>query len=146
MKTTEASAEDLDRLADELTAKQKLLDLQDVLLGKRIVRDADPKTIKEAKQLAANWIGTAAQESRNAEYLGQERDKLQRELDAEKKAHDETRAYRQRAEEKLSELRAELTAILAAIDDAMRDVDPEISWQSAGTRERLAALAEGRAP
>ena len=55
-------------LVDALVAKQKRLDAQDIEMGHEIVRARDPKTLDEAKQLAANWIATAAQGVRNTEY------------------------------------------------------------------------------
>jgi hypothetical protein len=66
---------------DELTTKQRVLDAQDREIGQQIVNDAHIRTIEDAKQLAANWIATAAQESRNAEYMAAERDKLRAQLD-----------------------------------------------------------------
>ncbi len=71
------SAKDVNKVVDELIAKQKRLDTQDREVGEQIVRDAiNIKTIEHAKQFAANWIATAAQESRNTEYMTGERDRL----------------------------------------------------------------------
>jgi hypothetical protein len=78
--------DDVQVVVDDLIAKQKLLDAQDIEVGQKIVNDANPWTIDEAKRLAAAWIGTAAQESRNAEYLRGERDKLQEKLVTTEKA------------------------------------------------------------
>jgi hypothetical protein len=145
--TTEGIVDEL----DELIVKQKLLDAQDREVGEQIVKDANPKTIEAAKQLAANWIATAAQESRNLEYMTGERDKWKNRseeneayMELERIAHDETRGYRQHAESQLKDVRADLRQLLIDIDDAMRDVDPEVSWQNAGTREKLVKLAEGK--
>lgn len=138
-------------VVDDLIAKQRALDAQDRLVGGQIVADRKLETLDEAMQFAANWIATAAQESRNTEYMTGERDKWkdrseenEARLELEKLAHDETRGYRQHAELQLTDLKAELRTLLAEIDDAMRDVDPEVSWQSAGTREKLVKLAEGK--
>jgi hypothetical protein len=144
-------SEDLQPFVDDLIVEQKKLDAHDKLVGAEIVAQQNLKTLDEAKQFAAAWIGTASQGLRNTEYMTGERDKWKNRseenearLEMEKLAHDETRGYRQHAENQLKDLRLELAAILVDIDDAMRDVDPEVSWQSAGTRDKLVKLAEGK--
>jgi hypothetical protein len=72
------SEQDVAKFVDDLMAKQKVLDAQDAALGAEIVAAHNPKTIDEAKRLAAGWIGTAAQESRNAEYCCRQRDEMRR--------------------------------------------------------------------
>lgn len=155
------SAEDVNKVVDELIAKQKRLDAQDREVGEQIVRDAiNIKTIEHAKQFAANWIATAAQESRNTEYMTGERDRLQQELEmarlnmeemggrileardrmtAERLAHDETRGYRQHAEMQFTDVRKDLALLLRDLDDAMGDVDPGASYWN-GLRDKLVKI------
>ena len=154
------TTEDVSAVVDDLIAKQKLLDAQDREVGQQIVNDANPKTIDAAKRLAANWIGTAAQESRNAAYMTGERDKWKKaakeaeeragefeaRLEMERRNHDETRGYRQHTEKLLEELRVELRAtfadILGDVDVAMCDVNPSstVAWRNA--RAKLVKLKD----
>ena len=185
-------SEDLQPFVDDLLVEQKKLDAHDKLVGAEIVAQQNLKTLDEAKQFAAAWIGTASQGLRNTEYMTGERDKLlaltlavtsdlpdsamtteqidfrekvkttvfaqlgspevlrvqwaesEARFAKEKREHDETRGYRQYAEKQLVDLRLELAALLVDIDDAMRDVDPEVSWQNHGTRDKLVKLAGGK--
>ncbi len=72
------SKQDVATFVDDLMAKQRVLDAQDAATGEEIVAAHNPKTLDEAKQFAARWIATAAQESRNAEYCGRQRDEMRR--------------------------------------------------------------------
>jgi len=145
------TTEDVSKVVDDLIVEQKKLDDHDKLVGAEIVAQQKLKTLDEAKQFAASWIGTASQGLRNTEYMTGERDKWKNRsddneagLELEKLAHDETRGYRQHAELQLKDLRLELAVLLVDIDDAMQDVDPQVSWQNAGTRDKLVKLAGGK--
>lgn len=70
------SKQDVATFVDDLMAKQRVLDAQDAATGAEIVAAHNPKTLDEAKRFAAAWIGTAAQESRNAEYCCRQRDEM----------------------------------------------------------------------
>ena len=69
-------SEDLQPFVDDLLVEQKKLDAHDKLVGAEIVAQQNLKTLDEAKQFAAAWIGTASQGLRNTEYMTGERDKL----------------------------------------------------------------------
>jgi len=53
---------------DDLIQQQKNIDEDARVMAKEIVDGQDPKTLEDAKQFAQNWIETAAQYARNAEY------------------------------------------------------------------------------
>jgi hypothetical protein len=75
---------DVDKLVDGLIAEQKRLDEQTRLASQEIVdgqcstqhyKSASPsEQIEELRRFAAAWIGTAMQESRNADYCREGRD------------------------------------------------------------------------
>ncbi len=56
--------------------EQKAIDQQTREMAADIVEAQDPKTLEEVKAFAQRWIETAAQESRNSEYLAGKREEL----------------------------------------------------------------------
>lgn len=75
------SDQNMATIVADLCAKQRKLDAQDAAIGAEIVAAHNPKTLDDAKRFAAAWIGTAAQESRNAEYCCRQRDEMRRNVD-----------------------------------------------------------------
>lgn len=66
---------DVNTFVDDLTAKQKMLDQETRDLACAIVKARKLKTLEEAEDFAAAWIATAAQGSRDVEFLTADRGK-----------------------------------------------------------------------